>query len=34
MINEGDQVPALDLYTSDGRHIDLGKLGAPIVLYF
>lgn len=34
MIQEGDQVPALGLTTSNGRHIDLGKLGGPLVLYF
>jgi peroxiredoxin Q/BCP len=34
MIEEGDQVPRLEMTTSDGRSIDLGKLAAPAVLYF
>jgi len=34
MIDEGDQVPALQFDASDGRTFDLSKLGAPLVLYF
>lgn len=34
MINEGDVVPALEIQTSEGRRIDLLKLGGPLVLYF
>jgi peroxiredoxin Q/BCP len=34
MINEGERVPPLRMETSDGRTIDLSKLGGPLVLYF
>ncbi len=34
MINEGDQVPPLELATSDDRTIDVANLATPLVLYF
>ena len=34
MINEGDRAPELELSTSDGRTINLGKPGHHLVLYF
>ena len=34
MIGEGDQVPALMARLSDGRSVNLGAPGTPLVLYF
>ena len=34
MIGEGDKVRALSAVTSEGKTIDLGSPGAPLVLYF
>ena len=34
MIEQGDKVPALELSTSEGKTIDLGSPGGPLVLYF
>jgi peroxiredoxin Q/BCP len=34
MLNEGDQVPALNTKLSDGTELDLSAPGEPLVLYF
>jgi thioredoxin-dependent peroxiredoxin len=34
MINEGDRAPNIDVTASDGRNVNLGAPGGPLVLYF
>ena len=34
MISEGDRAPDLEVTTSDGRNLNLGRPGKPLVLYF
>ena len=34
MINEGDRAPDLEISTSDGRAVNIGHPGQPLVLYF